>query len=618
MKRLLFHVLLLLLSLVAFSLESPAWAQTYGFAVPSLKMTATVQPDASVQVVYDIDFQNMPGMSPIDIVDVGLPAEGTPRVSMSAALDGKPLTDIRPSQYVHPGVEVHLGEAAIPAGQSGTLHFEYTQPDMVFEDVTSGDLASFRITPTWFGAAYVRGQTDLEITVIVPGELSPDELVWHQQAFTQKAIVDGGVAVLFSFPDTPLVGPHLVGLSFPRRVMSRVVQQSAWDLAVEWFVDHPQLRAAWGLGILVVGAFVFFRFSGRTGCVVYGALALGLVGLFSVAPGAQLLAPLPLVGLLVLNERALRRKKGHYLPPIAQVEGGGIKRGLTAPQAAILLELPFGKVLQLVLVGLLKKGILRLDPTEPGRALAGEGLDAVIHDPTALAAAAQERGIVLTEYETSFADIAVSHNAGTLPDQDFSRALKALIAETVGRMKGFDLSDTQDYYRHVITRALRQVEGLPELPARGSAADKDLEWLLMDPAGTSVLSRPGRAWTPAWFPVPVRLGPRPTAGLSAPSSAPRVGAPGTSSLTDVAAGFAGWAEHTASGLATTLTPASLGMPDMSKGAILDLSGIDRASSAVLSAMVKASAHSSGRGGGGGCACACAGCACACACAGGGR
>ena len=88
-------------------------------------------------------------------------------------------------------------------------------------------------------------------------------------------------------------------------------------------------------------------------------LAVGLIWLLWANPASVLLA-LPLAVVVVtVNEWTLSRRKQRYLPAIAQVEGGGIKRGLTAPEAAVILELPLNKVLTLIIFGLLEKGAIR-------------------------------------------------------------------------------------------------------------------------------------------------------------------------------------------------------------------------------------------------------------------
>lgn len=60
-----------------------------------------------------------------------------------------------------------------------------------------------------------------------------------------------------------------------------------------------------------------------------------------------------------------KRRRSEYLPPKLGLEGSGIKRGLTAPLAALLLEQKLDRVFVLIIFGLLKKGILKLN--EEGR-----------------------------------------------------------------------------------------------------------------------------------------------------------------------------------------------------------------------------------------------------------
>ena len=107
--------LLMVLALVA------AWAgtvvasparQTFSYGVPLMVMSVGVQPDGSATIVYDITFENYG--SPIDVIDVGTPNEDYDISRMEASIDGAPLSDIRRSEYIDVGVEVHLDSHADP------------------------------------------------------------------------------------------------------------------------------------------------------------------------------------------------------------------------------------------------------------------------------------------------------------------------------------------------------------------------------------------------------------------------------------------------------------------------------------------------------------------------
>ena len=105
------------------------------------------------------------------------------------------------------------------------------------------------------------------------------------------------------------------------------------------------MRVILGAGVIILLAFLFFRFSGGTGCTVFGILTVILVILFVNSPLSVLFTMPIFIVLIIVNETSLKKKRKDYLPAIANVEGGGIKRGLMAPEAAVLLEMPLNKVL---------------------------------------------------------------------------------------------------------------------------------------------------------------------------------------------------------------------------------------------------------------------------------
>ncbi|MBL8056629.1 MAG: hypothetical protein JNK29_08020, partial [Anaerolineales bacterium] len=202
---------------------------------------------------------------------------------------------------------------------------------------------------------------------------------------------------------------------------------------------------------------------------------------------------------------------------------------------------------------------------------------------------------------------------------DFAGPMKGLMDGLAARLKGFDLSDTQDYYRRIVSRAVKEAETVGDVAQREKAIDRDLEWIMMAPRRPSVFQTGGWSYRPLWVRPLIVPGGRPALSVPRPA-APSAG--GKSSFGDVAAGFAGWAENTMGGLASAIGPGALQAPS-AKGGFVNLSGADKVTGDIFEALAKASASSGGgrRGGGGGgrsCACACAGCACACACAGGGR
>jgi hypothetical protein len=316
----------------------------------------------------------------------------------------------------------------------------------------------------------------------------------------------------------------------------------------------------------------------------------------------------------------LGRRKLHYMPPIAQVEGGGIKRGLTAPEAAVLLELPVAKALSLVIFGLLKKGILRQTQADPLSVEVDEAFQAKSDLPaddksaqeTFYREASVKRGAVLHNFELPFLFLLQKNPGKPVREIDFSVPMKLLIEGAASRMAGFNLAETREYYRSIIRKAVEQASAIGDIPQREQTIDRNFEWILMDEGYPTVFPH-DRPYRPVWTRGTVMS----TGGGSAPSGP--VNIPGTTTFGDVASSFAGWAENTMGSLVSSISPGSLNLPQPS-GGFLDLRGADHVAGQFLKALAEASTSGGGGGGGGGggCACACAGCACACACAGGGR
>lgn len=618
---LLFWLSLFLLLLVS---ASPIQAQNYRFSVPQLYMQVYVQPDASVQIVYDITFANSSGASPIDIVDIGTPHDGYDLADFRASVDGRELTDIRHSEYIDTGVEIHLGSYAIQPGRTGTLHVEFTMPDMVYKDVTQDGFASLQMTPTWFDSSLVTGNSDVWIVFHMLPNVNPADVLHQDVAFTDKAVYEEHAIVGWRWPNGSATEANLVGASFPTTGMTRVVEQTLIQLTEKWMQDNPFVTFILGLVTVCLVAFAFYRLTGGTGNVVFAMILIGMVLFFAASPITILcVAPLALIAVVVIQKR-LNERKNRYLPAIAEVEGGGIKRGLTAPEAAILLELPLNKVLMLVLFGLLDKGTIELLDDNPLRVkvkapyVQGKRQE---RRQERRNKAAQAQGITLRPYEHDFLNVLQEDESVSVHRQDFGAPMKVLIDHVVERMQGFDLSDTQDYYRKIIARAMAEAQRMGTVPELESHLDRTWPWVFLGDEASRTFRRGDYQYEPTWL-RPYHYGPivdaSGSAGSSSGGSGTAVG--GKTSFSQVAAGFAGWAENTAGSLANAISPTSLQVGEGAAG-FINLSGVDKVTGDVFKALAEASQNSGGSGGSSGgssCACACAGCACACACAGGGR
>ena len=266
-----------------------------------------------------------------------------------------------------------------------------------------------------------------------------------------------------------------------------------------------------------------------------------------------------------------------YMPANVAIEGVGIKRGLTAPEAALLTDTPLAKVVTMILFGLLKKGIVRVETTPSPKVFKLDG-------------ASTE---ALRPYEKAF--LACVKADGTLDTGPLKPAMVDMIKETNKALKGFSRAETTDYYRAIVDLAWKHVKAANTPELLGQEWDKQLEWTMMDKDYDKKMEDTfdGRdVVMPRWYGNYAG----PTARPSAAGTGGRFEMPGAKLANDMVSsveGFSGKLITNVESFVTGVSHVTNPPPQTSSG------------------------RSSG-GGGGGCACACACAGCACACAGGGR
>ncbi len=278
-----------------------------------------------------------------------------------------------------------------------------------------------------------------------------------------------------------------------------------------------------------------------------------------------------------------------YLPPKMKIEGHGIKRGLTAVEAAIVMEQPMDKVLTMILFGTLKKEATTVIQQEP---LILENSDPLPED--------------LHPYEVDFL------KAFAEPETKRKAALQKLMVDLINsvsqKMKGFSRKETVAYYEDIMRRAWLMVEQAETPEVKSERYDQTLEWTMLDDEYADRTRRTftGPVFVPIWWPryspsyrrnitrmggTPISTGNISTGGGSKGSvSLPHI--PGS----DFAAGVINGVTGMAAGAVGNLTSFT--------------SGITNRTNPIPVATKGGSGGFRGGGGGGG------GCACACACAGG--
>ena len=559
-------ICVLALCLVLAGAVPGAQAQDWLFTVDRNISRVTVNRDGSADIEYWLTYTCESGAHPIDVVDVGLPNSTYVLSSAQAwfipGMGGGqeiPLTDIRKSEWVSIGVEVHMGEHTIRPGKQGTLRLKVKVREMVYPDSEDENYASVRFSPHYYDSSTVVGNTYMEIQLAFPPGVTNDETRYHDQEFDEVDVIDDRFVFIYTYPDASGDETHEHGISFPRSYVDQVFKV-------------PVAIGSGGGGLNIDDDLCGF------GC-------FGLVGVF-------------MVGMVVFGTAQNKKRKLKYLPPTLSVEGVGVKRGLTAVESAILLEKPLNKILTMIMFGLLKKRAIVVVSEEPLH------LEKVEPPPKQKWRA----------YENRFME-AIKED-GTLDEKILQKGIVDLIKSVNKKLKGFSRKETVDYYRSIVDRAWDQVaaESTPEV--KSQYFDQALEWMMMDDEFEERAGRTfetGPVFMPIWWAhyrpwVPAVRAARSDSGSGSMLSSPiRRGGGGGRQVTLPTLPGAAFASTIVSG--------------MERSASGIISKVESFTGGVTQSTnpppVRSSSGSSSRGSSG-CACACACAGCACACAGGGR
>jgi len=569
-----------------FVLVAPALAQSsYLFSVPQETVDVYWNADGTTSLDYHFTFTNNPSGHVIDFVDVGMPngnfsitspmataapAPGSgpaPTIPLSGTINGA-FADVGgkrvnlSSDYQGKGsygFSVDMGAYAIQPGQTGTVHvYVGGITGVLYPDSKDSNYASAVFSPTWFGSQFVEGNTDMTVTFHLPPGVQTTEPRWHASpsgfpSEPQAALDNEGRVTYTWTANVSATQAYDFGASFPKSYIpdTAIVTTNIFDVIFG--------------GITAVIGFM----SNSLPCLCFAIIFFGI----------------PIFSAFNTN-----RRKMQYLPPKVSIEGHGIKRGLTAVEAAILMEQPLDKVMTMILFAVVKKSAAQV----------------VKRDPLELSFA-KEPPADLHQYEKDFLQ------AFAEPDATKRRRLLqdmtvALVRSVSDKMKGFSRKETSDYYKSIMEQAWKQVEAANTPEVKSQKLEENLEWTMLDKDYDDHSRRvyTGPVYVPTWWGrYDPTYRPTPAATSARPVSAPSVSGgnrplPGA----DFAASVVG------------------GVQTFSSKVIGNVNSFTEKVTGVTNPPPPPSTSSSRSGGGGGghssCACACACAGCACACAGGGR
>jgi hypothetical protein len=550
MRRRLLTILLIFTLLLLIS--SPARAQSYSFQVPKLTVDVYWNSDGTVSLDYTFVFANNPSGHIIDYVDLGLPNNNYSDNNITASINGHPVSDISSSGFQGEGgsgVAIGLGQYAIQPGSIGTVQVHVDNiGDILYKDSQDNNYASGEFGTSYFGSSYVSGQTDLTVTFHLPPGVKPEEPKWHAapSGFPSQPVtgIDDQGRVTYTWENTNAneSTQYKFGASFPKSYIP-----SNAIVTVNPFAGIGKFISAAIVPILCIGGFI----------------AIVAAGLASDS-----------------------KRKSQYLPPKISIEGHGIKRGLTAVEAAILLEEPLDKIMTMILFSVIKK--------KTAEVIARDPLEIKVNHPLPED---------LQPYELDF--LTAFEKSGVDRRKGLRDMVVNLVKNITEKMKGFSRQETITYYRDITKRAWEQVEASDTPEVKSQKYEEVMEWTMLDKNygdRTQEVFRNTPVFVPVWW---SHYDPGFGKVTSKPSGAPISTGGGMSHVpgADFAASMA------------------MGVQNFSSKVVGNINDFTSSITSVTNPPPKVTTSSSKggfHGGGGGCACACACAGCACACAGGGR
>ncbi len=573
-----------------------ASAADYRFSVPESLVIFAVDSDGKGSVSYEFTIENEG--AGLDYIDIALPNNNYSLTYVQATINGTPVeqgkisrANYQDSGLVY-GITIDNTRNPIPAGQSAEIYVEVSQIGKLLYTVSDTEkteaYVSFQFEPNYFSPKFAFGKTNTTIRLVLPTGITSEEPVyfapekWPGDDAPESWFNDSG-NVVYEWKSTAANSStaYLFGAMFPQRVLT-----SQTEVSDPSTYEQNQVSQGSSGGNSIFGDLSkFFGF-----------------GVFIL-----------IILLTRLGKKTSTSRKtalnGSYLPPSIKAEGEGIKRGLTAVEAAVLLEQPVDKIISMIIFSLTKKGAIEVIEEKP--------LKIRTEDPL------PEK---LMDYETGFIE-AMAESSDKKRQAKMTETISELVLSVTKKMQGFSLADTKAYYQSIIEKAWQQVQdaGSPEL--KGEKLDEIFGWVILDSDienKTQEVFGSDPVFLPTWWwrmgpiyhtpaPAPVSSGGGTVVSTPSAPSAPSGGSKSTPTLPG--ADFA----RSITDSVRTVGVGTVG----SVKTFTDQVTVRTNPAAAPSGRSDRSGWS-GRGGGGGggsscaCACACAGCACAGGGGGGGR
>ena len=568
-------------------------AADYSFRVPKTETIVMLENDGSMTVSVSYEFVNL-GQK-LDYIDIGTPNNDFSISDVQVSLNGEVNRNIKVTKAdyqqtgLQHGITLEMQSESIPNGESATVdviipNIRKNMHPASSETVDEQEIeyAGFQFSPNYFGKKFVSGKTDYSFMIVFPDGASSEQVYYYTPENwpgeqNPKAWISEDDRVVYNWVSSgaDICSEYIFGGKYPKSIMTSTVN------------------------------IVTSSSSGSSGSdTSWWEMILGMLVCF-----------VPIIGFIISIVNKMKdafkepkpRTVRSYLPPQIQTDGEGIKRGLTAVEAAILLETDLERVISMILYGLSKKGIIVVKSMDPLDVDVADELPENIHD-----------------YERNFIE-ALQQTVPAKKRSKMRDTMHRLILDVTKKMEGFSLEETREYYKGICDKAWAQVESAETPELKSKLLGDNFGWAMLEEKPEKKIEESFGAYDmipPSWwwrvdpgYHHPVSYSSRTDSGESnASGSEKRSGTSTTSSAPGrmpvlPGAMFARSITNSARGLGTAMVGNMSQFKSSVKG---------KTNPVPVSSSSSGSHHSSGGGSSCACACACACAGCACACAGGGR
>jgi len=528
--------------------------------------------DGNVYIEYNFEFVNDSLSASLTHLSVYYPSNGDNASDINANVNGMPIFKIT-DDYSYAKME--LGEAAIPPGELGTVHLSFNIRNGMYTSSWWDDeyaYATLDFSPDTFSQDWIFGTIDLTTTFHLPPDLQIEDIGWSGPDGSNYAPPktgndsQGNQTGTWQIPDAIAGTTFAYQLDLPREVIAEdaIISYAKPDLLTRMGIDED---------------------------VFYGLLCiLSGLGIF--------------IGIIYFARRSKQRRKLKYLPPKIRIEGHGIKRGLTAVEAAALMEQPVDKIMTMILFSVIQKNAAGITERDP--------IKLKIVDPAPKNLRAYE-----IDFLKAFTDSKKSSQ------QKHLREMIVRLIRSVGKkMKGFSRKETLAYYRSIMRKAWSQVEASDTPEVKSQRFNEHMGWTMLDKDfndRTREVFQSVPVYLPNWW---GRYDPG-YRGRAIPRTTPTISGKPANLSEPLAKSTSTLPHLPGADFAASVVSGIQGFSNDIVGNVVNFtSGITNRTNPIpvyKSSGKSSSRSSSGRSGGGSsCACACACAGCACACAGGGR